>query len=58
MRTESEIKQRIEELEKVYDRQDPPTSQLEDEQETVLLRAIAELEWVIGERREPPELTE
>jgi hypothetical protein len=49
MRSEDEIRERIAELEAKYDRHDPPTSQLEDEAEVAILRAIEELEWVLGE---------
>jgi hypothetical protein len=55
MRSQEEIRGRVEELESTYDRQDPPSSPLEDEQEAVLLRAIEELEWVLEEREEPPD---
>lgn len=54
MRSDTAIRERIEELEARYDDQDPPSSPLEDEQEAVLLRAIEELEWVLEERSEPP----
>lgn len=54
MRSRSAIEARIEELESTYDRQDPPSSPLEDEQEAVMLRAIEELEWVLENREEPP----
>lgn len=57
MRSPAELRDRIEELESLYDQQDPPTSELEDEHETVLLRAIAELEWVLGDRDDPPEFS-
>jgi hypothetical protein len=49
MRTESEVRERLAELEAAYDAQDPPSSSLEDEAEVALLRAIEELEWVLGE---------
>lgn len=49
MRTEAEIRERIEELEAAYDRHDPPKSALEDETEVAILRAIEELEWVLEE---------
>ncbi len=49
MRSESEIHERLAELEEAYDAQDPPSSSLEDETEVALLRAIEELEWVLGE---------
>jgi len=49
MRTEAEVRERIEELEAAYDRHDPPTSELEDAAEVATLRAIEELEWVLEE---------
>ncbi|WP_200798679.1 hypothetical protein [Halosegnis longus] len=49
MRTEETIRERIAALEAEYDRHDPPVSQLEDETEVALLRAIEELEWVLEE---------
>ncbi|WP_255151238.1 hypothetical protein [Halorarius halobius] len=49
MRTEAEIRERIEHLEEEYDRHDPPKSALEDETEIAILRAIEELEWVLEE---------
>lgn len=49
MRSEAEIRDRIGELRRKYDRYDPPTSELEDETEVAVLRAIEELEWVLGE---------
>jgi hypothetical protein len=52
MRTHAEIRERIERLEAAYDRHDPPTSQLEDEAEVAILRAIEELEWVLEEHDE------
>lgn len=54
MHSRSDIRERIEELESIYDRQDPPSSPLEDDQEAVVLRAIEELEWVLEDREEPP----
>ncbi|KYH25979.1 hypothetical protein HAPAU_10690 [Halalkalicoccus paucihalophilus] len=54
MRSNETIRERIAELESLYDDQDPPSSPLEDEQEAVLLRAIEELEWVLEEREGPP----
>lgn len=54
MRTAAEIRDRIGELETAYDEYDPPTSELADEREALILRSIAELEWVLGEREEPP----
>ena len=47
MRTETEIRDRIEELEARYDDHDPPTSEFEDTAEVAILRAIEELEWVL-----------
>ncbi len=55
MRSESEIRARIDSLEQQYDDNDPPSSPTADELEIELLRAIAELEWVIGERETPEE---
>jgi hypothetical protein len=52
MRTSEEIRERIESLEAAYDRHDPPTSELEDEAEVAILRAIEELEWVLEEHDE------
>lgn len=49
MRSEEEIRARIDDLEEVYDRHDPPSSELEDETEIAVLRAIEELQWVLGE---------
>ncbi|WP_164471528.1 hypothetical protein [Halosimplex salinum] len=49
MRSEDDIRERIAELEDAYDRHDPPSSELEDEAEVAILRAIEELEWVLGE---------
>ena len=54
MRTREDVRARVDELESIYDEQDPPSSPMEDEQEAVLLRAIEELEWVLEEREEPP----
>lgn len=54
MQSDETIRERIAQLESLYDDQDPPSSPLEDEQEAVLLRAIEELEWVLEEREEPP----
>ncbi|QZA87624.1 hypothetical protein K0C01_07340 [Salinarchaeum sp. IM2453] len=56
MRSREEIEQRINELEKRYDENDPPSSPVADELEIELLRAMAELEWVIEEREAPEEL--
>jgi hypothetical protein len=50
MRTEEEIRDRIAALETEYDKHDPPVSEMEDETEVAILRAIEELEWVLGER--------
>lgn len=52
MRTEEEIRDRIRALETEYDSHDPPSSELDDEREVALLRAIEELEWVLGEHDE------
>lgn len=49
MRTEAEIRDRIEELEARYDDFDPPSSEYEDTAEVAILRAIEELEWVLEE---------
>lgn len=49
MRTEAEIRGRIEQLESRYDDNDPPSSELEDTAEIAVLRAIEELEWVLEE---------
>jgi len=57
MRSEAELRARIEALEEKYDANDPPTTPVEDEMEVELLRAIAELEWALGEREEPPYFT-
>ncbi len=53
MRSEDDIRARITELEARYDANDPPSSPTADELEIELLRAIAELEWVIGDREDP-----
>lgn len=50
MRTEAEVRRRLEALEDRYNRLDPPGSPTEEEQEVAVLRAIEELEWVLGER--------
>lgn len=50
MRTEEEIKDRLKQLEDEYDAHDPPASSIEEEKEVAILRAIAELEWVLAER--------
>jgi hypothetical protein len=49
MRSESEIRERIAELESQYDDYDPPSSEFEDTAEVAILRAIEELEWVLEE---------
>ena len=49
MRDESEIRERIAELEAQYDDYDPPSSEFEDTAEVAVLRAIEELEWVLEE---------
>ena len=49
MREESEIRERIAELEAQYDDYDPPSSEFEDTAEVAVLRAIEELEWVLEE---------
>lgn len=56
MRTEAAIRRRLEDLEARYDENDPPSSPTADELEVELLRAIAELEWVLDEREDPQEL--
>ncbi|WP_248516421.1 hypothetical protein [Salinarchaeum laminariae] len=56
MRPEDAIRRRLEELEARYDENDPPSSPTADELEVELLRAIAELEWVLDERDDPQEL--
>ncbi|MFB6170974.1 MAG: hypothetical protein ABEJ23_00465 [Haloarculaceae archaeon] len=52
MRSEEEIRERIGALEAEYDSHDPPSSELEDETEVALLRAMEELEWVLEEHDE------
>jgi hypothetical protein len=52
MRTEEEIKRRLKQLEDEYDAHDPPASSIEEEKEVAILRAMEELEWVLGERNE------
>lgn len=52
MRSEDEIRERIRRLEAEYDSNDPPSSELEDEMEVAVLRAIEELEWVLEEHDE------
>jgi len=54
MRSEAEIRERIDRLIEEYDRHDPPSSEMEEVTEVALLRAIEELEWVLGEDEEPP----
>jgi len=49
MRTEAEIRERIEKLEAEYDDYDPPSSEFEDTAEVAILRAIEELEWTLEE---------
>ena len=50
VRSEAEIRERVAELERQYDAQDPPGSPTENETEIAVLRAIEELEWALGER--------
>lgn len=50
MRDEAAVRARIETLEDAYDAHDPPASPTEDASEVAILRAIEELEWVLGER--------
>ena len=50
MRSGEEIRSRLDELEEHYNRHDPPASPVEEELEVAILRAIEELEWVLGER--------
>ncbi len=50
MRDEAAVRERIAALEVEYDAHDPPASPAEDETEVAILRAIEELEWVLGER--------
>jgi len=52
------VRERIAALESKYDAHDPPSSPLEDEMEVAVLRAIEELEWVLGDRDEPPSFSE
>ncbi|MFB6170840.1 MAG: hypothetical protein ABEJ06_06790 [Haloarculaceae archaeon] len=58
MRTEQDIRRRVAQLRQAYDRQDPPTSTMEDEAEIALLRAIEELEWVLEEADDTVELAQ
>ena len=57
MRTEAEIRDRISELEAKYDDYDPPSSEFEDTAEVAVLRAIEELEWVLGEYEDSTDFT-
>ncbi|MFB6281975.1 MAG: hypothetical protein ABEH40_08150 [Haloferacaceae archaeon] len=57
MRSEDEVRARIEELERAYDDHDPPASPAEERTEIALLRAIEELEWVLGARDADEEFT-
>lgn len=57
MRSESEIRARLSDLEAEYDAHDPPSSAIEDELEIARLQAIEELEWVLEERSEPDSFT-
>ena len=50
MRSAEEIRARLDELEELYNEYDPPASPVEEETEVAVLRAIEELEWVLGER--------
>jgi len=50
MRTEETIRDRIAALQDEYDEHDPPSTEMEDEAEVAILRAIEELEWVLKER--------
>lgn len=52
MRSEEDIRRRLDRLEAEYDEHDPPASPVEEEHEVALLRAMEELEWVLGERDE------
>jgi hypothetical protein len=52
MRSEAAIRERIERLQDEYDSHDPPSSELEDEAEVAILRALEELEWVLEEHDE------
>ncbi len=55
MRSEHALRQRLQKLEAQYDANDPPSSPTAQEREIELLRAIAELEWVLEERADPLE---
>jgi hypothetical protein len=57
MRSEAEIRARLETLEAEYDAHDPPSSATEEEQEIALLHAIGELEWVLEERESEESIT-
>lgn len=57
MRSETDVRDRIERLEAEYDAHDPPSSAVEDELEVALLRAIEELEWVLEDRDGDEEFT-
>lgn len=57
MRSEADIRDRIDRLEREYDAHDPPSSAVEDELEVALLRAIEELEWVLEEREADEEFS-
>ncbi|WP_254271908.1 hypothetical protein [Haloarcula marina] len=57
MQDESAIRDRIEALRAEYDSHDPPSSELEDEAEVAILRAIEELEWVLEQREEDDPFT-
>lgn len=50
MRSREDIEARLAELEEEYNQHDPPASPIEEEIEVATLRAIEELEWVLGER--------
>lgn len=57
MRSEDDIRARLERLEEEYDAHDPPSSAVEDELEVALLRAMEELEWVLEEHEDDGEFT-
>jgi hypothetical protein len=57
MRSEAEIRARLETLEAEYDAHDPPSSATQEEQEIALLHAIGELEWVLEERESEEPIT-
>jgi len=50
VRSEADVRARLAELEENYNLHDPPGSPTEEELEVAVLRAIEELEWVLGER--------